>query len=56
MRTLIFGALAAFTALGPASAYADNPNVPSSSPYAVTASGGAYSAPPSPNGRAPVRV
>ena len=56
MSTLILRALAASAPLASASAYADNPNVPSSSPYAVTASGGAYSAPPSPNGRAPVRV
>jgi hypothetical protein len=55
MKPLILGALAASAALGPASAYADNPNVPSSSPYAVTAPGGAYPAPP-PNGRAPVRA
>jgi hypothetical protein len=50
MSTLILRALAASAALASASAYADNPNVPSSSPYAVTAAGGAYPAPP------PVRV
>jgi hypothetical protein len=56
MRTLILGALAASAALAPASAYADNPNVPSSSPYAVMASGGAYPTPPPADGWAPVRV
>ena len=50
MSTLILRALAASAARAAASAYADNPNVPSSSPYAVTAAGGAYPAPP------PVRV
>ena len=42
MRTLLLGALAASAALAAGSAHADNANVPSSSPYAVMAPGGAY--------------
>ena len=56
MKTLLLGAFAAAVALGGGSAYADNPNVPSSSPYAAMASGGAYRAPPPAYGWALVRV
>jgi hypothetical protein len=46
VRTLLLGALAASATLGAGIAYADNPNVPPSSRYAVMAPGDAYPAPP----------
>jgi hypothetical protein len=56
MKMLLLGVLAASTALGAGGACADNPNVPSSSPYAVMAPGRAYPAPPPAEDWAPIRV
>jgi hypothetical protein len=56
MRMPMLRALVVSAALGAGAAYADNPNVPSSSPYAVMAPGVAYPAAPPAYGWAPVRV